>query len=138
MRPSPATPTEGVDLEDIPAADRLRPDLEASGFKTTRLLWMRHQAPPPPGPYVPVDEVGYDTVNHLRLRWHQEDFPDQSTEYQQWAREIALRRGVQVLSIRKAGEPVAFAQLAHQGHQAEITEVYVDASHRGAGLGLID
>jgi ribosomal protein S18 acetylase RimI-like enzyme len=82
-----------------------------------------------------VDEVAYDTVAHLRLRWHRGYAPDQGTEYQQWAREIALRRGVQVLSITTAGEPVAFAQLAHQGRYAEITEVYVDADHRGAGLG---
>jgi ribosomal protein S18 acetylase RimI-like enzyme len=124
-----------IDVEDIATAERLRPALEARGFKTIRLLWMCHQAPPPPGLHVPVDEVAYDTVAHLRLRWHQEDSPDQGTEYQQWAREIALRRGVRVLSITTAGEPVAFAQLAHQGRQAEITEVYVDARHRGAGLG---
>jgi ribosomal protein S18 acetylase RimI-like enzyme len=96
---------------------------------------MRHQAPPPPGPHVPVGQVADDTVAHLRLRWHQEDSPEQDTEYQQWAREIALRRGVQVPSIKTAGEPVAFAQRVHQGRQAEITEVYVDAHHRGAGLG---
>jgi ribosomal protein S18 acetylase RimI-like enzyme len=124
-----------IDVEDIAAAERLRPALETRGFKTMRLLWMRHQAQPPPGPHVHVGEVAYDTVAHLRLRWHQEDSPDQRIEYQQWAREIALRRGVQVLSISTAGEPVAFAQLAHQGRQAEITEVYVDARHRGAGLG---
>jgi ribosomal protein S18 acetylase RimI-like enzyme len=124
-----------IDVEDIAAAEHLRPALEARDFQTMRLLWMRHQGPPPPGPHVPVDEVAYDTVAHLRLGWHKEDSPDQGTEYQQWAREIALRRGVQVLSIRTAGEPVAFAQLARQGRQAEITEVYVDARHRGAGLG---
>ena len=124
-----------IDIEDIATAEHLRPALEARGFKTMRLVWMRHQALLPPGLDVPVDEVAYDTVAHLRLRWHQEDFPDEGTEYQQWAREIALRRGVQVLSISTAGEPVGFAQLAHQGRQAEITEVYVDARHRGAGIG---
>jgi ribosomal protein S18 acetylase RimI-like enzyme len=124
-----------IDVEDIGTAERLRPALEARGFQAMRLLWMRHQAPPPPGRYVPVDEVAYDTVAHLRLRWHQEDSPDLGTEYQRWAREIALRRGVKVLSISTAGEPVAFAQLAHHDRQAEITEVFVDARHRGAGLG---
>jgi ribosomal protein S18 acetylase RimI-like enzyme len=124
-----------IDVEDIAAAERLQPGLEANGFKTMRLLCMRHHTPPPPAPPAPVDKVAYDAVAHLRLRWHHEDSPDQDNEYQQWAREIALRRGVQVLSITTSGEPVAYAQLARDGRQAEITEVYVDVQHRGAGLG---
>jgi ribosomal protein S18 acetylase RimI-like enzyme len=42
---------------------------------------------------------------------------------------------VQVLAVRSAGESAAFAQLVRNGREAEITEVYVDRRHRGAGLG---
>lgn len=45
-----------IDVEDIATAERLRPGLEARDFKTIRLLWMRHQAPSPPEPHVPVEE----------------------------------------------------------------------------------
>jgi ribosomal protein S18 acetylase RimI-like enzyme len=126
-----------IDVEDIAAAESLRAGLEASGWKTMRVLWMRHQAPPPPGPELPVEEVSYDAVNGLRVAWHkEEDSSEQdAAEYHQQARDVALRRGVQVLTVRSAGEPVAFAQLARNGLQAEITEVYVEPQHRGAGLG---
>ena len=125
-----------IDVEDIVAAELLRPGLEARGWKTIRLLWMRHEASPP-GPEVLVEEVSYDAVNDLRVAWHQEENPsDQDAgEYQQQERDVALRRGVQVLAVRSAGEPVAFAQLARNGREAEIAEVYVDRRHRGAGLG---
>jgi ribosomal protein S18 acetylase RimI-like enzyme len=126
-----------IDVEDIAAAESLRAGLEASGWKTMRVLWMRHQAPPPPGPELPVEEVSYDAVNGLRVAWHQEEDSSEqdAAEYHQQARDVALRRGVQVLTVRSAGEPVAFAQLARNGLQAEITEVYVEPQHRGAGLG---
>jgi GNAT superfamily N-acetyltransferase len=126
-----------IEVEDIAAAEVLRAGLEAKGWKTMRLQWMRHQVAPPSGPKVPVEEVSYDAVNDLRVAWHhEEDSSDQSAgEFHQQARDVALRRGVQVLAVRSAGEPVAFAQLARNGREAEITEVYVDRRHRGAGLG---
>lgn len=40
-----------------------------------------------------------------------------------------------VLTVKSGGEPVAFAQLARDGQEAEITEVYVDRRHRDRGLG---
>lgn len=127
-----------IDVEDIVAAEHLRADLEAQGFRSERLLWMRHEVLPPSRPAVPLDEVAYDAVGHLRWRWHQEDGPpDGGTDYLRWAREIALHRGVKVLVVRTAGEPIAYAQLARQGRQAEITEVYVDRGHRGTGLGSV-
>jgi GNAT superfamily N-acetyltransferase len=126
-----------IDVEDITAAESVRAALEAKGWKAMRLLWMRHRAPLPAGPQVTVEQVSYDAVNALRVAWHHEEDPsdDKAAEYHQQARDVALRRGVQVLAVRSAGEPVAFAQLARTGQQAEITEVYVDRRHRGAGLG---
>jgi ribosomal protein S18 acetylase RimI-like enzyme len=125
-----------VDVEVIAAAERLRPGFEAKGWRTLRLVWMRHEAPPPAGPDVPVEEVPYDAVHDLRMAWHEEDFPGHdATAYHAQAREVALRRNVQVLAVRERGAPVAFAQLERDGPGAEITQVYVHPQHRGGGRG---
>ena len=85
---------------------------------------------------MPVEEVPYDAVHELRVAWHREDFPDQDpSAYHAQAREVALRRDVQVLAVRERGAPVAFAQLERDGAAAEITQVYVHPEHRGGGRG---
>ena len=125
-----------VDFELATAAEPLRPGFEAKGWKAMRVLWMHHEAPPPSGPAVPVEEVPYDSVHDLRVAWHQEDFPDQDPgEYHEQARTVALRRDAQVLTVRESGAPVAFAQLERDGAGAEITQVYVHPDHRGGGRG---
>jgi ribosomal protein S18 acetylase RimI-like enzyme len=131
-----------VDFELADAAAPLRPRLEALGWRTTRLVWMRHEADPPPGPEVPVEEVPYDAVHDLRLAWQREDFPslepsagqDQPDFFAQ-AREVALRRDARVLAARDAGAPVGFALLEHEGETAEIAQVFVHPEHRGRGIG---
>jgi GNAT superfamily N-acetyltransferase len=126
------------DFEVIEAADPLRAEFEAAGWKTTRLLWMRHEAAPPPGPAIAVEEVPYDAVDELRVTWHQEDFPEVNpASYHASAREVALTRGAQVLAVRDpgGGEPIAFAQLERDAGSAEITQVYVHPDHRGGGRG---
>lgn len=125
-----------VDFDLLEAAEPLRPDFEAKDWKATRLLWMRHEAPLPPGPDVAVEEVPYDAVHELRLAWDREDFPDQDPgDYRAFAREDSLRRGARVLVGRADREPVAFAQLERDGAAAEITHVYVHPEYRGAGRG---
>jgi GNAT superfamily N-acetyltransferase len=125
-----------VDFDLIAAAEPLRPGFEAKGWKALRILWMHHETAPPPGPQVPVEEVPYDAVHELRVAWHREDFPGQDAgEYHVQAREVAQRRGVQVLAVREGGSLVAFAQLERVGADAEITEVYVHPEHRGGGRG---
>ena len=125
-----------MDFDLLDAAEPLRAGFEAKGWKALRLLWMRHETLPPPGPSLAVEEVPYDAVHELRVAWHQEDFPDQDpTGYHAQAREVALRRGVQVLAVRKGGTVVAFAQLEREGSAAEITQVYVHPQHRGGGHG---
>jgi hypothetical protein len=49
-----------LDFDDVGVADALRPGFEAIGWKATRLVWVRHEAPPPPGPPIDVREVPYD------------------------------------------------------------------------------
>jgi GNAT superfamily N-acetyltransferase len=125
-----------VDFDLLNAAEPLRAGFEANGWKTLPLLWMRHETLPPPSPALAVEEVPYDAVHELRVAWHQEDFPDQDpVGYHVQAREVALRRGAQVLAVRKGGAWVAFAQLERAGPAAEITQVYVRPEYRGSGLG---
>jgi ribosomal protein S18 acetylase RimI-like enzyme len=127
-----------VDFDVADAADPLRAGFEAAGWKALRLVWMRHEAAAPAlgPPAATIEAVPYDAVHALRDSWHREDFPDQDpAEYHVQAREVALRRGVQVLAVHEAGAPVAFAQLEREGSAAEITQVYVHPEHRGRGCG---
>ncbi len=125
-----------LDFELAGAAEPLRADFEARGFRTVRLVCMRHEAPPPPGPEVVVEEVPYEAVHDLRVAWYSAESPEHDpTEYLTEAREVASTRDVQVLAVRVAGAAVAFAQLERDGDAAEITQVYVDPHHRGAGRG---
>ena len=125
-----------IDFDVVAAGERYRAGFEALGWKATRLLWMHHEAPPPPGRDVVVEQVAYDCVYDLRAAWHRADFPteDFAAHYPD-AREVALRRGAQVLAVREAGRPVAFAQIARAADSAEITQVYVHPDYRGGGRG---
>ena len=125
-----------VDFDHADVADSLRAGFLARGWKATRLVWMRHETPPPPGPPIAVREVPYDAVHPLRVAWHGEDSPGQdSSGYHAQAREVALRRQVRVLAVYEGEVPVAFAQLEHDGDAAEITQVFVHPAHRGGGRG---
>ena len=97
---------------------------------------MRHESPPPPGPDVPVEEVPYDSVHDLRVAWHREDFPDQDPgEYHAQAREVAMRRDVQVLDGARGRRAGGVRPARARGHGAEITQVFVQPEHRGGGRG---
>jgi GNAT superfamily N-acetyltransferase len=126
-----------LDFEDAQAGERRRPELAAQGWKSTRLLWMRHERPlPAAGPEIEVHEVSYEAVDELRLAWHMEDFDD--SEYEHFrlaAREVAESRDVRVLAVSEQDRPIAFAQLERSGAGAEITQVYVHPGWRGAGRG---
>ena len=126
-----------VDFEHAEAGDALRDQLATRGWRSTRLVWMRHEHEPPPGAAVAVEAVPYDAVNDLRVAWHREDFPGQDPgEYHAQAREVAHSRDVRVLAMRDGSDrPIAYAQLERSGDGAEVTQVYVGAEHRGGGRG---
>ena len=125
-----------LDFEQIEVAERLRPDFEAAGWVTLRLVWMRHEEAVPDGDDVLVREVPYDDVIDLRRAWHDEDFPDQDPlDYHANAREVALRMGARVFAVERDGRAVAFAQLDGDDEAAEITQVYVHPDERGSGMG---
>jgi ribosomal protein S18 acetylase RimI-like enzyme len=123
------------DFERPEAAEPLRGRLEALGWKTERLVWMRHETPPPPGPEVAIAEVPFDAATDLRRTWHAEDFDHDPADFIAQMREVAQRRGVQILAVQEAGIPVGYAQLEHHEGSAEIAQVYVHPDHRGRGLG---
>jgi GNAT superfamily N-acetyltransferase len=131
-------PHRRLDFDLAEAGDRLRAGFQAAGWRSERLLWMRHDGSVPPGPEITVEEVPYDEVHDLRVTWHEEDFPglDDAGFYQREAREVALSRAARVLVVREGRTPVAFAQLERPGADAaEITHVYVHPDYRGAGRG---
>ena len=126
-----------VDFEEAEAGEAVRDQLSGLGWRSTRLVWMRHEHQPPPVSEVAIEEVPYDAVNDLRVAWHREDFPDRDpAEYHAQAREVAESRDVRVLAVRDGDDrPIAYAQLERSGTGAEVTQVYVGAEHRGDGRG---
>jgi ribosomal protein S18 acetylase RimI-like enzyme len=117
-------------------ADPLRAEFERNGWRSLRLVWMRHSGELPPGVSAEVKEVPYEAVDDLRVRWHHEDFPGvDPAAFHRQAREVATKRRARVLAAREAGDSVAFAQLEQDARGAEISEVYVRRDHRGRGLG---
>jgi ribosomal protein S18 acetylase RimI-like enzyme len=125
-----------VDFLDADAAESVRGDFEAAGWKATRLVWMLHSEPLPPGETPPVEEVDYDAVVDLRREWNAEDFPDIDQEsHIETAKGVSMTRGVRVLASLEDGVAVGFAQIEFIGGDAEITHVFVSAAHRGSGRG---
>jgi len=124
------------DERHVAVGDARREPFAARGWRTLRLLYMRHEAVPETAPAIDVEEVPYDAVKSLRVAWHEEDFPGQGpTGYHEQAREVAMAHGARVFAVRRGGEAVGFAQLEYAGDGAEITQVYVHPDHRGGGLG---
>ncbi len=125
-----------LDFDLVGAAEPLRRGFEARGWRAERLVCMRHGSRPPAAPEVAVEEVPYDAARDLRLAWSREDFPDHDpAAYLAASREVAVRRGAQVLAVHEARAPVGFAQLERDGAAAEITHVYVHPDHRRRGRG---
>jgi GNAT superfamily N-acetyltransferase len=126
-----------IDFEVVTAAEPRRGEFKAQGWRSMRVLFMRHEAPASGGgPDVAVEEVPYDAVHDLRVAWHGEDSGGEDAPgYHAFARDVALRRGATVLAVREHGVPVAFAQLERDGRAAEITQVFVHPDRRGGGRG---
>lgn len=125
-----------VDIEAAAAGERVRAGFEAAGWRTCRIVWMRHETELPAGPEVAVEPVAYDEVHPLRVLWHREELPSiEPGPFFGYAREVALTLGARVVAVRAGGRPVAFAQIERHGEGVEISEVYVDPDHRGRGLG---
>jgi ribosomal protein S18 acetylase RimI-like enzyme len=124
-----------VDFDLLAAAEPLRGEFEARGWKATRLLWMRHKAPSEVERDARVESVAYDLAQPLRVLWHSDFGGEGAAEYHVQARAVAMRLGAEVLVVRDGSEPVAYSQIECRGDGAEITDVYVHPEYRGRGLG---
>jgi GNAT superfamily N-acetyltransferase len=125
-----------IDFDLSTAAGPLRARFAATGWRTKRLVWMRHHQPPPPGERHRVEDVPYEFVNELRIAWQKEHCPGGETDaFLDQAREVAMLRDARVLALQEAGRPVGFAQLERDGAAAEIAFIYVHPEYRGAGRG---
>ena len=125
-----------VGFEVASAGESLRTDLEALGWKTTRLVWMRHEGHVDPVSSPDIEQVAYDAVRHLRVDWYREDFPGvDAADGLEQEREISMARGAEVYAAFERGAPVGFSQLERAGVTAEVTSVFVHSDHRGRGLG---
>ncbi|HET8823241.1 MAG TPA: GNAT family N-acetyltransferase [Thermoleophilaceae bacterium] len=123
-------------FEVASSGEPIRPDLEALGWKTTRLVWMRHEGHVEPVTSPDIEQVAYDAVRHLRLDWYREDFPGvDAADGLEQEREISMTRGAEVFAAFERGAPVGFSQLERAGATAEVTSVFVHPDHRGRGLG---
>lgn len=127
-----------IDFDLAEAAEPLRPDFTAAGWRSTRLVMMHHggEVPSADGLEPAIEEVPYDAVKDLRVAWHEEDFPGtEPGRYHAAARELSLKQGARVFAVVDDDRPVAFTQLARGPRGAEIEFVYVAAERRGVGLG---
>ncbi len=131
-------PHRRIEFDFAEAAEPLRAEFTAHGWRSTRLVWMHHggEVPPVIGPEPAIEEVPYDAVNHLRRAWHEEDHDGtESDSFHAAVREIGLRRRVRVFTVLDDGHPVAFTQLDRGPRGAEVALVYVARDRRGLGLG---
>jgi GNAT superfamily N-acetyltransferase len=127
-----------LDFDRVEAAAALRPDFDRRGWKTERLVTMRHaEEAVPPAPAHGVKEVEYDAVEELRAIWRREDFPDldQPGDFHRQEREVALSCGLRVFALEVGGAPVGFTEVEWRDGDAEITSVYVHPERRGGGYG---
>jgi GNAT superfamily N-acetyltransferase len=127
-----------IDFDRTGDADRLGPELEARGWRPTRLIWLRHSGATPAAERARVQEVPYDDVLDLRVSWGSEDplysTLDMTTNRVD-AREVAMSRDAVVLAVREGGRPIAYAQIEWADGAAELAQLYVLPAHRGEGLG---
>jgi GNAT superfamily N-acetyltransferase len=132
-----------VEVEDTAAGERLRPGFEALGWVAERLVWMRLEGGPPAAGTPPLElaEVPFARTRDLRDAWFGDDDvflrdADTRRHFLRVEEEVAARRGTRALAaFGPAGKPVGFAGFSLAGGDAEVEQLYVDPSRRGAGVG---
>jgi ribosomal protein S18 acetylase RimI-like enzyme len=124
-----------LEFDDAAAAEPLRRDMEALGFLSMRLMWLRFEGQRPE-PAAGVTEVPYDEVEPLRAAWQGEDYPGvDPTEYLAQSREVWLNLGMRTLAMYDGSRPVAFAGLEPGQDEFEVAALYVAPEYRGQGRG---
>jgi ribosomal protein S18 acetylase RimI-like enzyme len=123
-----------IDFDPDPGG--LRGEFEALGWRSLRLVVMRHEHAPALAAEHEVQEVPYEAVRELRIAWHAEDFPDDDPgAYLEQAAQVSRRRRARVFAVLEGERPVAFSEIERIGTQAEVTSAYVVPARRGQGIG---
>jgi ribosomal protein S18 acetylase RimI-like enzyme len=121
----------------VPMPDRVVRELHETGWIANPLIFMLHEGRLPPDAECELVEVDYDEVRELRDAWHREDFGEHSEPeaFHVQAREVAELADVRVVAAIEEGRPAGFAQVETHDGGSEITQLFVRAQRRGAGLG---
>jgi ribosomal protein S18 acetylase RimI-like enzyme len=121
----------------IPIPDWVVGELRERGWIANALVYMLHDGRVPPEGRGELVEVDYDAVRELRDIWHREDFGDhaETEAFHAQAREVAELADVCVIAAVEEGRPAGFAQVETHDGGSEVTQVFVRADRRGAGLG---
>ena len=123
-----------IDFDPEPGA--LRGELETLGWRSLRLVVMRHEHSPQLAARHRVEEVPYDAVRELRIAWHAEEFPgNEIGEHLEEAAQVARLREARVFAVLEGDRPVGYSTLERIGDQAEVTAAYVVPGRRGHGIG---
>jgi GNAT superfamily N-acetyltransferase len=123
-----------IDFDPEPGA--LRNEFEALGWRTWRLVLMRHEHAPELASDHQVEEIPYDATRELRIAWHAEEYPGHELgDHLNEAAEIARLRETRAFAVLEAGKPIGYSTLERIGDQAEVAAAYVEAERRGNGIG---
>jgi GNAT superfamily N-acetyltransferase len=123
-----------IDFDPEPGA--LRGELEALGWRSWRLVLMRHEQTPSLTASHHVEEVAFPATRELQIAWHAEDYPGHELgDHLNEAVEVARLRETRAFAVLEAGEPVGYSTLERIGNQAEVAAAYVRPELRGNGIG---
>jgi GNAT superfamily N-acetyltransferase len=123
-----------IDFDPDPGA--ARGELEALGWRSSRLVLMRHEHAPELTASHHVEEVAHDATRELQIAWHAEEYPGhQLADHLNEALEVARLRETRTFAVLEGGKPVGYSTLERIGNQAEVAAAYVRAERRGNGIG---
>jgi ribosomal protein S18 acetylase RimI-like enzyme len=123
-----------IDFDPEPGA--LRGELEALGWRSWRLVFMRHEHPPELTASYHVEEVAHDATRELQIAWHAEEHPGhQLGDHLGEAAEVAELRQTRAFAVLEGGKPIGYSTLEQVGNQAEVAAAYVTPERRGNGIG---
>jgi GNAT superfamily N-acetyltransferase len=123
-----------IDFDPEPGA--VRGEFEALGWRTRRLVLMRHEHAPELSASHHVEQVAYDATRELRIAWHAEEYPGhQLGDHLNEAVEVARLRQTRAFAVLEEDKPVGYSTLERIGNQAEVAAAYVRPERRGNGIG---
>ena len=114
----------------------LRGEFEALGWRSLRLVVMRHEHTAGLAADHEVEKVPYEAVRALRVAWHAEEFPgNDAGAYLEQAAQVARLGSAHVFAVLEDDRPVGFSELKRIGSQGEVASAYVVPERRGRGIG---